>query len=386
MSMVKDVFIDGTTGFAGRDLVRAIAQRDIGLINILVRSDASELRTRAALKDVTLPSQLVFHRGDLTRPFCGVDPEKCKGVREYWHIGAMTDFEEEKREIIMATNVQGSENSFELAHKFENLEAFFNIGSAYKCGKERGIIPEGPFPRPFGFKGPYEESKWLSEMRALEFARERGLPVICIDPSILMGHSKTGAAENEIRMVYGYLLAMYYAAAKSLGLTAYKQHLKSGKGIKELKQEVRLAVDPTTTKNLVPRNYFVDVAMAVREEAIKYHSNIGKVYNVVNPNNLTLEEMREGMEEALKVKGFRIDPSLLSLTHEQRDEILRPEERIIDHNVRVLEPYLVIHEPQWQYANVTALGVKPVLMTPDLFKFLMRSYVERELLGNNNSK
>jgi len=61
-----------------------------------------------------------------------------------------------------------------------------------------------------GFRNSYEESKYESEI----LIRKTSLPWTIFRPSIIVGDSRTFDSQGENRMVYGFVLGIYYSILK----------------------------------------------------------------------------------------------------------------------------------------------------------------------------
>jgi hypothetical protein len=174
-------------------------------------------------------------------------------------------------------------------------------------------------------------------------------------------------------MFYGGLLAMYRSAVTLCGdeqqfWDSWHQTL----GGNFLDVDARVYGHAHTTKNLVTIDDVVNVVSAIRQSA----SAVNKTFNVVNKDNLSAECLIHAMASALKISGFRLDPSLS--VKEIRASRNRAEVFLHRH-CKGWHPYLLCSEPEWETRNVEALGVKRVDMTPGLFEFLVKAYLDRHL-------
>lgn len=294
-----------------------------------------------------------------------------KEITEVWHIAASTSFDDAKREEIIVTNVGGTSNLLDVVGKFDKLSNLFYMSTAYVAGKKKGVIPEGRIePGMEGFKNPYEETKLQCE----NMVRDSGLPFTILRPSIIMGNSRDGDAKGENRMIYGYLLALYGGALHAFNNEReFKVHMRSS----QTRQfNARLFGGNDITKNIVTLDDVVNVCVAARAANPK---GIGRTYNVVNPQNITVKNMNDGVENALRISGYKLDPTLTRETLGKGNYI----ERAAYRHTKPFWPYMSIPEPDWQQDNVQSLGVNRVLMSPDLFSFMMKSYVCKELLTEN---
>jgi nucleoside-diphosphate-sugar epimerase len=374
MIMSRNIFITGASGFLGKDLVRSLSQDNQDYFYFLSRSERTDEVLRDTLKSVDR-ERLRILRGDITLPYLGLTRreliELSKKVNEFWHLAASTSFDESKRAEIEQVNLGGTENVLRTLGSFDKLKDFFYMSTAYVCGKKQGEIPEGEFTTD-SFKNPYEASKFKCE----HLVRRSGLPYTIVRPSIMIGDSRTGDSKGEKRMIYGYLLALYYSSLHKFGgEKQFWEHYSKGNG-EGVDVDARLLGDAGTTKNLVALDDVVNVCRAIRHSP----DHQGRTYNVVNPRNLEAGAIINSMQRALKISGFAYSPDFSEETP-KRNSV----ERAAFKYTKPFWPYARISEPQWQYGNVSQLGVKRVEMTGDLFDFLMQQFVDRELAMKNGN-
>jgi nucleoside-diphosphate-sugar epimerase len=373
--MGKDIFITGASGFLGRNLLRAFADTSDDHFFLLVRSPQAERLIGHHLSGIE-ESRFSFVRGDITEPVCGVlDTHRHRlgqSVREVWHVAASTSFDATKGAEITAANIGGTRNVLTLCQDFRRLERFFHISTAYVCGTEQGSIPEGPFTRPRQFKNPYEETKYDGET----MVRASGLPFVVIRPSIVVGDSRTGDAGGDSRMLYGYLLALYNAALHHFGGSdTFAERFCQG-GDTHASLDVRLPGDPDVTRNVVTADDVLSLCLGIRGCA-----GSGQTFNVVNPRNIRGETITDCAQRALNINGFRLVPTL------RRADLRRDHgvEKAAYRFTRPFWPYMRVPEPIWETANADTIRVPRVVMDEDLFAFLLRRYVEAEIIGKRNA-
>jgi hypothetical protein len=174
-------------------------------------------------------------------------------------------------------------------------------------------------------------------------------------------------------MFYGGLLAVYHSALQACDSDQHfwdRWHQTSDDHFLNL--NIRAYGYAQTTKNLVTIDDVVNVIMGIRRAS----GVIGKTFNVVNKNNLSVGCLLASMQSALKISGIRLDPSFPP--RDTRDTCNRTE-LMLHRHCKAWRPYLRYSEPTWETTNVDSLGIKRVDMTPDLFQFLMRAYTEKYL-------
>jgi nucleoside-diphosphate-sugar epimerase len=377
--MGKNVFVTGGSGFLGREVLRRASLKTEDVFYVLSRSEASDVKISDSLMHID-QDRIQILRGDLNKPYLGIDSKYRKSLRgiinEIWHMAASTSFENSKRDEIFATNLYGTRNVIDVAKEWSGLDRIIYMGTAYVCGTDQREIPEtGLEKNGRKFKNPYEESKLISE----EEVRKSELPFVVLRPSIIVGDSRTGEAQGERRMVYGYLRGLYQAAMMSfdsprdINFWNYWKKVGNGHDIREF--PIRLRSNPDTTKNFVPIDDVVNVTMDV----IESKDSLGKTYNIVNENNLTMREIVDAMQRSLKITGANQIPNW----EKTADATIA--ERAAFKTTPPYWPYTHVSEPKWRDENTRSLPTERIVMTKDLFQFLMDSYVDKELRPNGNS-
>ena len=372
--MHKNIFITGGNGFLGRYLVQTFLRDTHNILYLLARSQTTEeyLIDEFAWADVT---RIKIVRGDITLPHLGLKRDAIRRlatkIDEVWHTAAATQFNDTYKKMIETTNVHGTENVLGLSASFKEMTSFYYMSTAYVCGSSRGSVPEGALPKNTKFNNAYEKSKYDAE----GLVRKSRLPFTIIRPSILIGESHTGDARGErSRMIYGFILAVYqsmlrlYADEKEF----WKRWEKRGES-SHFDTDLRLYGSPSATKNLVTVDDAINVCLAIRGS----HDKVGKTFNVVNENSLTLGSMLESLQGLLKVQGITFEPGLSFADIKVRKN---PAEAFAYKATKPFRPYVIAPEPRWITDNVEQLGVERIQMRPELFNLLIRNYMYTHLL------
>lgn len=364
--MTKNLFITGASGFLGRRLVADLLRGDDCTIAVLVRSREAVESLRQAVEPRDWPRvRPVF--GDVTDSHLGLDApafsQLAHATDEVWHLAASTAFEESKRSDIFRVNLDGTGNLLGALGRFHKLKTCYHMSTAYVCGLQLGEIPEGPVTVSAGFKNSYEESKHCAEA----MVRDSRLPAVVLRPSITLGDSQTGENGNDIRMLYGYALALLRAAAHAYGSSEAYWASWHDERAEPRDVDARLLVDPDAEKNVVTVDDVVSVCLAVRRSK----TPVGKTFNIVNPQHIACSEILDCIERAIRVRGYSSDPSLTH-SHAKGGTAV---ERAAFRYTRLFWPYTLNTEPDWRTDNVDALEVPRVVMTPDLFEWLMTAFV-----------
>jgi len=363
----KKIFITGATGFLGRNLLESLirsSEKDIFLI--LARSDAARRMLQEQLGWVP-PQRFRIIAGDVTLPNCGLSEhtlrQVVRGRTEFWHIAAATSFDNSKRDEIIKANLGGTNNIISLARQAKSLEALYYASTAYIAGVNTDTILEDRMPDNKGFKNVYEESKYESEKRV----RESGLPFVILRPSIILGHSRTGDSQCETRMMYGYLLGLYYSILKSVGNEeAFMQQWQRGQ---QTHVPLRLLGYYHARKNFICVDDVVNMIME-----IKRHRPLGKTFNLTSKCSISLADVKHAIERSLNIRGLELVGSDIA------DPTMT--ERRIMRFTKPFEPYALKSDPVWDASNTdqALTGYQRVDMTPALFAFLMQRFVEQHII------
>lgn len=169
--------VTGASGFLGSNVARVLraSGRDV---RVLMRPSAD----RRAIEGC----EVEFAEGDIT------DAERClkaaQGCDEVYHVAAMYKLFTRDKKSMYAANVDGTRNVIEAAEKAgatrivytSTVGAIGNIGDGTP-GTETSPVSEGDMV------GPYKHSKFLGEREAERLQKERGLPLIIVNPSTPIG-------------------------------------------------------------------------------------------------------------------------------------------------------------------------------------------------------
>ncbi|MBX2868854.1 MAG: SDR family oxidoreductase [Acidiferrobacterales bacterium] len=240
--------ITGATGFIGREFVRALLQRGEpgNQIFLIVRGKqgvTSRDRLFAALAPIL--DQDAIHSlqvvdGDVRNPHFGLDAEDWNRICEsshLVHLAANTSFTatiQEAREC----NLLGTREMAQLARECRdrgNLKHWSHVSTAYVVGDRTDLIHPGDLRSGTQFRNCYEQSKNESEHFLKPCLTE--FPLTVFRPSIVVGHSRSGAAGN--------FNTIYWAIRSYL----------SG--------QMKLYARGDTPLDLVPVDYVVDAMLAL---------------------------------------------------------------------------------------------------------------------------
>ncbi|HCM42899.1 MAG TPA: hypothetical protein DIS66_06290, partial [Candidatus Omnitrophica bacterium] len=262
--MKRKLFITGSTGVLGRDLVRQILSDTEDEVILLARSShkhTAEERVHKLLDGKIKPEHLSRIRiveGDVTLPNLGLTDaliqSLTKEVDDFYHIAALTALNGSEEDC-MKINFHGTEQALHIARiwrfkgkleKFVYFSTAYVAGSLKKCHSRENSLPVSP-----GHANFYESSKYRSETKVRE-AMSEGLPVIIIRPSIVVGHSQTGEV-SDFNVIYPFFkLFAHGVISKLVG----RRHHRF---------------------NIVPIDFVIHGTMAL----VKNPANIGKTFHLV---------------------------------------------------------------------------------------------------------
>lgn len=290
--MPPQIFFTGFPGFLGSELLPRIlarsAARDgepaeaVCLVQPrfadLARAKADEL----AEKDPSLAGRIRLVEGDITEPGLGLEsPDELRRTTvELFHLAAIYDLSV-RRDPALRVNVDGTRNVLRFAGECPGLERFQYVSTCYVSGRYPGPFAETDLVKGQEFNNHYEETKFLAEVKVQEWM-ERGLPVTIYRPSIVVGDSRTGAT--------GKYDGPYYAMRWIL------------------KQPGKLALLPMfgeperTRVNLVPS----DFVLAAMDHLSGLEESLGKVYQLADPEPLTVGELVDVIARAAGKKVVRV--------------------------------------------------------------------------------
>jgi nucleoside-diphosphate-sugar epimerase len=217
------VLVTGTTGFVGSHFLLWLSQHRASQVYALIRGRSDDERTSklgAALRAAgegyprvpdldKIASDTRRVAGDIERPLCGVSEVdllalRGAGIREVWHFAATLSFEEKHRDLIRSQNIGGPRHAIELASRL-GAERFIYVSTAYTAGAADGRFSEELHSRERPFANAYEESKCEAEHTVDALCRERGLSLLVLRPSIVIGSSATFAPCGTAAGLYGFI-------------------------------------------------------------------------------------------------------------------------------------------------------------------------------------
>ncbi|MFB3779352.1 MAG: SDR family oxidoreductase [Bryobacteraceae bacterium] len=215
------VVLTGATGFLGQEIFRLlIERRPEARLVLLVRETADKSaaqRLEALLARCCAPEEreavrrrIQVYAADTALECCGLSPGDwaavADGATRIIHAAAAVRFDALIEETRRA-NVGGVRNVLELAGEARrrgSLGCFTHVSTAFVAGCRAGLVREDELNTGQRFRNAYEASKCEAETVVRERAGE--LPAVIVRPSIVVGHSRTGATTS-FHMMYWPLKA-----------------------------------------------------------------------------------------------------------------------------------------------------------------------------------
>jgi thioester reductase-like protein len=277
-SAPERVLLTGATGFLGSFVLLELLRLTRTDVYCLVRAAAAEegaRKLRKALEayglwDEELSSRIVPVVGDLSEPLLGLGPERFGELADridvIYHSGASVNWVYPYN-ALKPTNVLGTQEVLRLAatgrvkplHFISTLGVFPLVGrSNVEVVREDDDLTHGG-----SLYNGYTQSKWVAEM-LVEIARARGLPVCVYRPSLITGHSRTGAWNED-------------------DFTCKMIKTWAGLGT---------APEIDTKMNLVPVDYVsrAIVSLSLRDESL------GKRFHLANPHPVGADDLAAWIE------------------------------------------------------------------------------------------
>jgi amino acid adenylation domain-containing protein/thioester reductase-like protein len=214
------ILLTGATGFLGAFLLEKLLQKTQATIYCLVRSqDAGTARTRIQenlasylLWNDSFASRITPVVGDLSQSLLGLSQEKfellASEIDTIYHNGALAN-SNYSYSVLKKTNVLGTQEILRLASQMKLKSVHFVSSiNVFPLDKDYGlqVIQEQDDSLNHGYElyDSYSQSKWVAENLILA-ARFRGIPCCIYRPVRIIGHSQTGAY-NQNDFVYRMIL------------------------------------------------------------------------------------------------------------------------------------------------------------------------------------
>ena len=289
--MAKILFT-GFPGFLGSALLPRVLKRAEGdeavcVVQSKFSSLAEARRREIEAEHPHTAGRIRLAEGDITRPRLGLESGNGleSSVREVYHLAAIYDLGV-KRPAGMKVNVEGTRRVLEIAASCPSLERLQYISTCYVSGRWAGVYTEEDLEKGQSFNNYYEETKFLAEVDVQQ-AMKDGLPATVYRPAIVVGDSRTGATQK-FDGPYGIIRLILRQPFVAM---------------------VPVIGDVTMVRvNLVPSDFVVDAIAHLSGMEV----SAGKVYQLADPEPLTVDELLEEISRAIPRRVIKI-PTLLSV-------------------------------------------------------------------------
>ena len=293
------ILMTGFPGFLGSGLLPRIlspTSDEVGVCLVQEKFLADAERRSQALSSQFphLEKRIELVVGDITQSNLGLDkPKKLqKSVTEVFHLAAVYDLSVDRR-LGMRVNVDGTRHMLDFAADCDGLERFQYVSTCYVSGRYAGIFREEDLVKGQKFNNYYEETKYLAELE-VQKRMVAGLPTTIYRPAIVVGDSRTGATQKYDGPYYVMRWLLRQPLVALLPVVG----------------------DPATVRvNLVPSDFVVD---AIAELSGR-EGSMGRVYQLADPNPLTVDELIRELGRATKRIVIRVpalrEASKLAIDH-----------------------------------------------------------------------
>jgi nucleoside-diphosphate-sugar epimerase len=377
----RSIILTGATGFLGAFLMAALLTRGYH-VTVLGRS-ARDLTLAARLAALVrwfgLPDpggRLLALETDFSKHHLGLTDEfynrLCGSAAKIVHCASDTSFAERNRAQVMAANVDNLAALLNLAAEAGTGQLYY-VSTAYAAGKREGICLE-QLDGTRCFTNVYEESKAKAEEIISRFCENHTIPLAILRPSIVCGHSATGAALR-FNALYvpvkslSYIRDIYKKDILEQGGTqASRWNIQLGEdGILKLPLEVYLPEGGFV--NLIPVDYFVDAALCIIEQ-----EGAAGIYHITSDHPPLMATLIDYAEQFLGVRGIRTLPDEALRTHPAN-----PVEELLEKFVAPYHPYLSDRRifDRSRIDSMTA-GLKPPEFTYEMFARCMNYAIARD--------
>ncbi len=327
------VLLTGATGFVGKEILfQAARDKRIARVTSIVRSEKiADRKTGEVLRVIDAPERgalllrriaideasvqkFDFVQGDIELPNFGLSDHDqgvlAKSVTHVIHCAASVSFDD-PYEASFRSNVLGSINAlaFSLSLQTRRGAPFVEhvaIETSYIHGRKRNAMAQEEalvFPRHF-YNNFYELTKAMASIETDRHLIEKGLRVVQLLPSIVIGNSETGNNRGDTKVVNAPVNA--FGRAKEIA-----DRLDSdiaGKPRQMLLQWAggQFPGDPTAELNFVPVDRVVQGIMA----SLTVPEAIGTRIHLATDNRIRSEDVVRTVREELGVNVRLSDPTI----------------------------------------------------------------------------
>lgn len=191
------IFVTGATGLVGSYLIHALL-RDGKKVRALLYNRNSLDRTRRIFECLGSNAEELIRRvewvqGDVLD--VAILEEAMKDIEHVYHCAAIVSFDPSDKNLMMKINVEGTANVVNAALD-AGVKKLCHVSSIAALGRsdDSNVTDENSEWRNTSYNSRYSKSKYMAE-REVWRASAEGLPVIIVNPSIILGygHPKKGS-------------------------------------------------------------------------------------------------------------------------------------------------------------------------------------------------
>jgi UDP-glucose 4-epimerase/long-chain acyl-CoA synthetase len=328
------LLLTGATGFVGKELlVQAVRDPHVQEVTCLVRPErvpdparkrvlvvGARARGRRLCRRLGLAGadarKLRFVTGDIEVRGLGLHPREVRRLRQrvthVVHLAASVSFDSSYEDSFRA-NVRGSRNVQEFSLRLQRARgsrfvACVAVETSYVHGRVgHAHAPEGrlSFPRGY-YNNFYELTKAMATLDADRALLERGLRVIQLLPSIVVGHSRTGNNRGDTKVVNAPVNA-FGRLGGQLDRLSHAGVLRRLQGRLLAAVLARFPADASAELNLVP----VDRVAAGVLAALTAPEAVGRRIHLATDQRIRSGQMARVLREELQVDVQLADPLLM---------------------------------------------------------------------------
>jgi len=327
------VLLTGGTGFVGKEIVAQAAHHpSVAELVVLIRPKEVRDRKTGEVQRVISPAErgeellrqlwlegdaaakIRFVAGDIEQPNLGVGEEEtaelAARLTHVIHSAASVSFDD-PYEASFVANVAGAINALTFSHRLQSAPgspfvAHLGIETSYIHGRQTrqpAREEEVVFPRNF-YNNYYELTKAMGSIETERFMLERGLRVVQLCPSIVIGQARTGNNRGDTKVVN--------APVNVFGRVRETLDAKGGTWAERSKAQLlaRMACafpgDPSAELNIIPVDWVARGILA----ALERPAAVGERIHLATDRRLTSEDIRRIVLEELGVEVRLSEPTI----------------------------------------------------------------------------
>jgi nucleoside-diphosphate-sugar epimerase len=365
------IALTGATGFLGSHLMASLLSEGYNLVIFGRSSKEKTLKQRIAsllgwfgIDDRF--DQVTCIDTDFSLEKLGIESGEylrlCSVVDSIIHCASDTSFSENKREKVMAANIDNLNGILEFS-KNAHVSFFHYISTSYVAGTGTTYCKE-ILSSSTTFTNVYEESKAAAENIIYRFCNDNSISLSIIRPSIVYGDSQSGRSLK--------FNALYFPirAAQSIR-DIYLNDLNNNGGLKAAKNGIyfdkdgylflplKIYLPEEGDLNIIPVDYFVNATIKIVENCSR-----GGIYHLTSNYPTTMKIIAKYYEQLMKVRGVEI------IYGAQPANLLRnPAEELFDRFIEPYRPYLSDKRVfDRTYACLATDNLNPPEFTYEIFK------------------